>query len=81
MSRSRLISDDDVLAFGQSVKRRRLELGLSQNEVCRRLGFEDYAGFISRLESGQREPGVLIAERIAKVLDTTVDELLRLTHN
>jgi transcriptional regulator with XRE-family HTH domain len=62
----------------------RIKLGLSQNELIKRMGLEDviYQSSISGYESGEREPPLpilLIYARVAGVcLDVIVDDDLKL---
>lgn len=62
----------------------RLALGLSQNELIRRLGLEDviYQSNISGYESGEREPPLPIllkyAEAAGVCTDTLIDDRLDL---
>lgn len=61
--------------IGERIKKRRLELGLSQTELARRAGYADKSG-ISKIESGDR---ALTAEKIelfARVLDIDPGDLL-----
>src|SRR2546430_16971620 len=53
---------------GERVEARRIELGLSQREISEP-GLS-YA-YISRIESGSRQPSVKILRRLAIKLDTT----------
>lgn len=56
----------------------RLALGLSQNEMIRRLGFEDkiFQGTLSAYERGVREPALPILLMYARVSGVCVDVLI-----
>ncbi len=51
----------------------RLEAEMRQLDVARKLNI--YQSEISQIERGEREPGVYLAKRIAKVFGKTVDEI------
>jgi transcriptional regulator with XRE-family HTH domain len=56
----------------------RLALGLSQNEMLRRLGAEDqlYRTNISNYELGQREPPLFVLLSYARIAGVCVDVLI-----
>jgi transcriptional regulator with XRE-family HTH domain len=56
----------------------RLALGLSQNEMIRRLGFEDkiFQGTLSAYERGLREPALPILLEYARAANVYVDALI-----
>ena len=56
-----------------SIKQLREEKGLRQLDLARRLNV--YQSEVSAIERGEREPGVHLAKRIAKVLGKRVDEV------
>lgn len=60
--------------FPENLKRLRKEKGLSQRDLTERLGFSQ--GYVSRLESGDRDPSLSTLVGLAEVLDTTVIQLL-----
>ncbi len=55
------------------LRRLRLEAGKRQLDVARKLNV--YQSEISQIERGEREPGIYLAKRIAKVFGTTVEEI------
>lgn len=65
-------------ALGNRIKECRLNLGLSQSELAKRLNCTQAA--LSQYENGNREPGLTDLINIADVLSTTTDYLLGLTH-
>jgi len=64
-------------AIGRLVRDRRLEKGLTQDELGRLAGYGAGAGVaISRFENGQLQPAAERLERIAEALGTSWDELV-----
>jgi len=57
---------DDINSFGEWVKRRRQVLGLTQDDLARRVGCAKAT--IRKIEADERRPSVQIAERLADVL-------------
>lgn len=52
-------------------------LGLSQNQLIRRLGFEELVyGMISAFESWTREPSLLVLLEYAHIANTSVESLI-----
>jgi len=62
-------------AFGEAVRARRRELGLSQED----LGFEAelHRTYVSQLERGIKSPSLATIEQLAQVLKTTPSDLIR----
>ena len=60
--------------FAQAVLSRRKHLGLTQDELAKRVGTSKQ--MVSKYELGQRSPKVTMANAFAEALDTTLDELL-----
>lgn len=60
--------------FGQNVRGRRQELGLSQEDLAHRAGMHFTA--ISKLERGEREPRLHTIVAVAAALDATPAQLL-----
>lgn len=60
--------------FRANLKTRRVELGLSQSEIARRIGVDP--GYISDLERGKRNPNLQRLAPLAVALDTTPSALL-----
>ena len=61
-------------SFGTRLKKRAALLGISNAEAARRVGLSErrYANYVS----GSREPDLATLVRIARVLETTPNELL-----
>ncbi len=62
-------------SFGNALRERRRQLGLTQAELARQLGMSRQN--LVEIESGRRLPQLLSARHIASVLGWTVDELTR----
>src|SRR5215213_8615871 len=56
----------------------RIDLGLSQSEMIRRLGFEDsmHVGRISEYEQGLREPSLLVLLAYARAARVHLEDLV-----
>lgn len=65
---------DAVAQFGRNVRRIRVELLLSQEEVAFRAGLK--RSYLSDLERGTRNPSVRTLGRIAVALDVQPSRLL-----
>jgi transcriptional regulator with XRE-family HTH domain len=61
--------------FGQEVRRQRLRLRLTQEEIADRAGFD--RTYLSMVELGKRNPALLNICRLARALDTTPADLAR----
>src|SRR5512137_585449 len=59
-------------SFGQQVKVRRRELGLTQDELARRVGCAPVT--LRKIEYGDLRPSVQIAERLALALNLPLEE-------
>lgn len=63
--------------LGEKLLHIRQALGLSQNQLIRRLGFEELVqGTISAFESGGREPSLLVLLAYARVAGVSVETLI-----
>ena len=56
-----------------NIRRVRLQLAMRQLDLARKVNI--YQSEISDIERSEREPGVYLAKRIAKVLRRTVEEI------
>lgn len=61
--------------FGDNMKRIRLEKDMSQGDICRALNLD--RAYISNVENGKQNLTLSTMEKIAKVLDISVDRLLK----
>ncbi|ACV69804.1 transcriptional regulator, XRE family (plasmid) [Desulfohalobium retbaense DSM 5692] len=59
--------------LGQEIKSRRKQLGLSQEKLADKCGFD--RTYISMVERGKRNPSLLNLLKIAKGLEASVSEL------
>jgi len=63
--------------LGEKLLYIRQGLGLSQNQLIRRLGFEELVqGTISAFESGGREPSLLVLLAYARMANVPVESLI-----
>jgi transcriptional regulator with XRE-family HTH domain len=58
-----------------NIKRIRLEKGVSQGELARKLSV--HPTYISQIERGIRNPTLTIIEKIAKALNTPIHKLIK----
>lgn len=65
---------DMTQRFAKAILRRRKELGLTQEELAKRIGTTKQ--MISKYELAQRSPKVPMANAFAEALGTTLDDLL-----
>lgn len=59
--------------FGESVRQRRLEQGLSQERVAEMCGM--HRNYLGAVERAERTPSIVAADRIARALGTTLAEM------
>jgi transcriptional regulator with XRE-family HTH domain len=64
----------DLLAFGQAVRRRRLELELTFDALAAEAKIS--RGMLIAIEHGTRNPGLLSVFRLASALKVTAAELI-----
>ena len=65
---------DIRVKFGERVRLRREELGLSQEEFAFQSGI--HRTYVSGIERGVRNPSLTMVERIVKALDMKIDDLM-----
>lgn len=68
------MSRDVLVSFAENLRRRRKELGLSQEQLGTRANIQ--MADISRYESGSRDPRITTVARLAEALDVTIAELV-----
>lgn len=61
--------------FGDNMKKIRLVNGMSQGDICRKLGLD--RAYISNVENGKQNLTLSTMEKVAKVLGVSVDQLLK----
>lgn len=64
---------ESLVPLGAVIRARREELGMSQEKLAERCGFD--RTYISMLERGKRNPSLLNLLRLAKGLQTSVSKL------
>lgn len=64
---------DLISAFAAAIKARRLELGLTQEDLAGRIEID--RPFITLMESATKQPSISVLWRLASGLDLTVSEL------
>ena len=62
-------------AFGQAIREVRSRGGLTQEQLAYRTSLDQT--YVSGIERGRRNPTVLVVWRLAKGLETSLDDLLR----
>lgn len=65
-----------VNRFGEKLRFLRTQGGMTLQEVAIALGHSAH-GYISELESGKKQPTIVLVLRVARLFDVTTDELLR----
>lgn len=65
----------DRIRFGAEVRDRRERAGWSQAELARRAGTT--TNTVARIERGELEPSLSMADRLAEALGVRVDTLIR----
>jgi transcriptional regulator with XRE-family HTH domain len=73
-SSPRHANDPDLLALGTAIRRIRLEQDISQEELAHRSEID--RAYMSSIERGQQNPGIVSILRIAKALELTAAELM-----
>lgn len=66
--------------IGDRIKEKRLELGMTQEELAEKVGFKTRAS-VSRLEGGDRNIPISKLKKLAEVLDTTIGYLMGMEDN
>ena len=71
---SRKHGGDPILVnLGAAIRRMRLELGISQEELADRCQID--RSYLSSIEGGRQNPGVMSVTKIAYALELTLTEL------
>lgn len=69
-----MIKSETHRAYCEAIKRRRIELGLTQVQLAARLGV--HGATVAEAEAGKRDPTLSTVERFAKALEISVTALL-----
>ena len=64
-----------MLQLYKNIKKRRLELQLTQTDLATKLGYADKS-MIAKIEKGKINPSYLILKALAKVLPLSLDTLI-----
>jgi transcriptional regulator with XRE-family HTH domain len=64
-----------LVAFGTAIRERRRAQGISQEALAHEAGID--RSYMSSVERGGQNVGLVLAAQIAKALDTTLAELMR----
>jgi transcriptional regulator with XRE-family HTH domain len=67
-------NDPVLVALGAAIRRCRLAKGVSQEELAHRSNID--RSYMSSIERGGQNPGVLSIVRIAQAIDLTMTELM-----
>lgn len=73
------MSEPTLIALGATIRRLRLQKELSQEELAEQT--EMHRTYIGGVERGERNISILNLVRIARALDTSVAELVRVLNN
>jgi transcriptional regulator with XRE-family HTH domain len=68
-----------LLKFGNNVRLRRLELGLSQEKLASLCDF--HSTYIGMIERAERKISILAAFKLATALNITIDALINFSSN
>lgn len=74
------MTDEEFLKIlGKNIRDKRKELGLTQTELANRIGTTskgNQRSYISKLESGQRNPGIILVKHMSEALGVPVSSLI-----
>lgn len=73
-SSPRYANDDRLVALGKAIQRTRGALNISQEELAHRSGID--RSYMSGIERGKQNPGIVAFLQIAEALEITAAELL-----
>lgn len=65
----------ELVAFGQAIKKQRLALGLSQEALAHEANID--RSYMSSIERGTQNVGLVLAVQIARALATDLSRLLK----
>lgn len=66
-----------LIEFGKKLQKLRESRKMTQMDLA--VEIDSYPGYVSRLENGKAEPGLLMLISLAKALGCTSDELINFT--
>ena len=67
--------DEILIKFANNVRHKRNEFGINQEELAFRAGV--HRTYIGMVERAERNVSLVYAEKIAKALNTTINELIK----
>jgi transcriptional regulator with XRE-family HTH domain len=67
--------DNPAKKLGKNIRKLRLEKGMTQGGLCRKLGID--RAYMSNIESGNKNLTLATIQRIAKALEISIDTLLK----
>jgi transcriptional regulator with XRE-family HTH domain len=70
----RFANDPVLVAFGAAVRQARTEQSISQEELAHRAGLD--RSYLSSIERGAQNPGLIAISRIAMALDLPIAHLM-----
>lgn len=70
----RFANDPVLVAFGAAVRQARTEQSISQEELAHRAGLD--RSYLSSIERGAQNPGLIAVSRIARALDLPIAHLM-----
>jgi transcriptional regulator with XRE-family HTH domain len=70
----RFANDPVLVAFGAAVRQARTEQSISQEELAHRAGLD--RSYLSSIERGAQNPGLIAISRIAGALDLPIAHLM-----
>lgn len=74
ISSPRHANDPVLIALGAAIRRCRLARGVSQEELAHRSAMD--RSYMSSIERGGQNPGIVSIVRIARAMDLTMTELM-----
>jgi len=74
ISSPRHAEDPALVALGKAIRKARLERGVSQEELADRSSID--RSYMSSIERGMQNPGIISVLRIAHALEMTATELM-----
>jgi transcriptional regulator with XRE-family HTH domain len=74
ISSPRHAEDPALVALGKAIRKARLERGVSQEELADRSAID--RSYMSSIERGMQNPGIISVLRIAHALEMTATELM-----
>lgn len=61
--------------LGANIKRIRVKKGMTQGDICRKLGMD--RSYMSAIESGKKNVTIAVLDKLANALDVPVNNLIK----